>query len=71
MSQAIIDIVRDSEINQQSEVQRTFVYNLSDKAAKAKLLKGAKGFPLRWLKTPHPPPLSSAWVRGTMLSCLL
>ena len=45
ISQAIIDIVKDSEINHQSEVQRSFVYDLSDKAAKAKLVKGAKRIP--------------------------
>ena len=44
MSQAIIDCVKDSEIAHKGEVQRTFVYNLSDKAAKAKLLKGRAGF---------------------------
>ena len=36
------DIVHDSEIMTISENRRTFEYNLDDKAAKAKLLKGAK-----------------------------
>jgi hypothetical protein len=39
---SIEDIVDASEIMKTSENRRTFEYNLNDKAAKAKLLKGAK-----------------------------
>jgi hypothetical protein len=38
----IEDIVNDSEVMKSSENRRTFEYNLNDKAAKGKLLKGAK-----------------------------
>ena len=38
----IKDIVEQSEIMKTEESRRTFQYNLNDKAAKSKLLKGAK-----------------------------
>ena len=41
----IVDLVKDSEIAKQTDVKRTFEYNLSDKAAKAKLIKGARRKP--------------------------
>ena len=41
----VVEFVKDSEIAKPSEVKRTFEYNLSDKAAKAKLIKGAKRIP--------------------------
>ena len=44
-SENIIDLVKDSEIKSPSEVKRTFEYNLNDKSAKAKLLKGARRIP--------------------------
>ena len=42
---AIIDLVKDSEIEKPSDVKRKFEYNLNEKAAKAKLLKNAKRVP--------------------------
>ena len=38
----VTNLVKDSEIAKQNEVKRTFEYNLNDKSAKAKLVKGAK-----------------------------
>ena len=40
--EGIANLVNDSELLKSSENRRTFEYNLNDKAAKAKLLKGAK-----------------------------
>ena len=45
-SRSILDLVEESELKKQSSVKRTHEYNLDDKAAKAKLLKGAKRIPL-------------------------
>ena len=39
---SIDEIVKDSEIMKNDEIKRTFEYNMNDKAAKAKLVKGAK-----------------------------
>ena len=52
--QGIDDIVKDSEMMKKTENRRTFEYNMSDKAAKGKLLKGAKREAFEVVKTNHP-----------------
>jgi hypothetical protein len=44
------DIVKDSEVACPSDEERIFKYNLDDKNAKAKLLKGAKRIPFELVK---------------------
>ena len=39
---SVADLVKDSEVINYSEKKRTFDYDLNEKAAKAKLLKGAR-----------------------------
>ena len=41
----IMSLVNDSELDKFNDVKRTFEYKLNDKAAKAKLVKGAKRVP--------------------------
>ena len=49
-SEVITDLVKDSELEPQGEESRTFVYNMSDKAAKNKLIKGAKRPPFEMVE---------------------
>ena len=41
----VLNLVKDSEMTKPTDAKRTFEYNLSDKSAKAKLIKGAKRKP--------------------------
>ena len=45
LAENISDLVKNSEISKHNEVKRTFEYQINDKAAKAKLVKGAKRIP--------------------------
>ena len=44
-AEGIIDLIQDSETRRPIEGKRTFEYNLNEKAAKNKLIKGAKRIP--------------------------
>ena len=48
--QNVIDFVKDSEVSLYDEKERKFDYDLNDKSAKAKLLKGAKRGPFEVIK---------------------
>ena len=47
---SIDEVVKESEVIAYCEKKRTFEYNLNEKAAKAKLLKGAKRIPFEIVK---------------------
>ena len=48
--ETVEDFVMDSEVINRKDNRRTFEYDLDDKAAKAKLLKGAKRIPFEIVK---------------------
>ena len=45
-ARSLVDLVRESEQKNHSDVRRAHDYNLDDKSAKAKMLKGAKRIPI-------------------------